>query len=496
MRPASASPAPSVSARPHARPLPALPARRHARAVPRRGTPRRRARKPLAAVLHLQRRVGNRAVVGMLASTRPAPPPGRVQAAHSELPDFNLEFNGSITALLVQIAGNPQVSALFHEQFPERSVAEVMAVFGLAGLATEEARRQDPQDETRVRLTKNGNTLNVDIGHTYISPLNNILSFGGETPDLKLYKWFKRDGAPPGLGLRLFGAVREAAVRMGITSIEADAIGDPVEGAMENGYYTWARFGFDAPLEQLNLFLGRVGELRNQQANLPAEEEALATQIDELPNEARPHPRDQEANAARATELRNRRTMQGFLEPQETEELNALERHAEVTGTRRAVDRHGKALDWIFGTGDEAPGHTAQLVNLSDLFLLPEDNETLARLSALWQDYGQTVMHATFDLAPGSTSNRVLELLYTVPQEIARLLRERETLMKRYQDVMDRLLGTRKRKKRRPHAKAKREVEALLGRNKKAIRAARDRMAAIRQQAAQARNPQEQAEHA
>jgi hypothetical protein len=64
----------------------------------------------------------------------------------------------------------------------------------------------------------------------------------------ELYIWNhhfeKRHDAPPGVGLRSFKTQVEGARRLGVKRIELWAAGDPRDTSY-NGYYTWARFGFN-----------------------------------------------------------------------------------------------------------------------------------------------------------------------------------------------------------------------------------------------------------
>lgn len=57
-----------------------------------------------------------------------------------------------------------------------------------------------------------------------------------------------------GLGLRAFIRQLAGAKALGLTRFELFAAGDPADTSA-NGYYTWARFGFDAPLRERELKL-------------------------------------------------------------------------------------------------------------------------------------------------------------------------------------------------------------------------------------------------
>lgn len=55
---------------------------------------------------------------------------------------------------------------------------------------------------------------------------------------------FEADVSGGGLGIRVFGKQVKHAVRLGVSRIETTA----ARGPTYNGYYTWARFGYEAPL--------------------------------------------------------------------------------------------------------------------------------------------------------------------------------------------------------------------------------------------------------
>ncbi|HEX4946319.1 MAG TPA: hypothetical protein VFZ34_06640 [Blastocatellia bacterium] len=59
----------------------------------------------------------------------------------------------------------------------------------------------------------------------------------------------KSPSAPTGFGIRQFLTQVAAARKLGIVKITTYAAGYPTDPARLNGYYTWVRFGFDAPLD-------------------------------------------------------------------------------------------------------------------------------------------------------------------------------------------------------------------------------------------------------
>jgi hypothetical protein len=100
-----------------------------------------------------------------------------------------------------------------------------------------------------VRVRKGGE-LFVEIAHPLI-----VRQERGFRRDAngELYIWNyhfeKRHDAPPGVGLLSFRTQVKGARRLGVQRIELWAAGD-FKDRSYNGYYTWARFGFDAPLTQ------------------------------------------------------------------------------------------------------------------------------------------------------------------------------------------------------------------------------------------------------
>jgi hypothetical protein len=60
-------------------------------------------------------------------------------------------------------------------------------------------------------------------------------------------QWFEKSpSAPRFTGSRIFARQVEALRALGVRRIELEAAGGP--GLLLNGYYTWPRLGFDAPL--------------------------------------------------------------------------------------------------------------------------------------------------------------------------------------------------------------------------------------------------------
>lgn len=63
-----------------------------------------------------------------------------------------------------------------------------------------------------------------------------------------------KDSAPAGLGLRMFARQAFAARELGMAAIELEAAGS-ASSRFFNGYYTWARYGFDAELSTKEIAL-------------------------------------------------------------------------------------------------------------------------------------------------------------------------------------------------------------------------------------------------
>jgi hypothetical protein len=106
-----------------------------------------------------------------------------------------------------------------------------------------------------VTVRMNGQELHVEVIHPWIKEQRR-----GFRRDDKgnLFIWNHRlekdRGAPPGFGLKVFARQVAGARRLGVKRIELWAAGNARDGA-HNGYYTWARFGFDAPLSKRDRLL-------------------------------------------------------------------------------------------------------------------------------------------------------------------------------------------------------------------------------------------------
>lgn len=112
-----------------------------------------------------------------------------------------------------------------------------------------------------------------------------------------------RDEAPPGIGTRLLAHQAATAESLGVLYLAAEAAGSP--GSTVNGYYTWARLGFD----------GLIPE--QVRAQLPSEWRAARTVLDliERPGGAvwwRTHGRTYNATFDLRPGSRSWRVLQGY----------------------------------------------------------------------------------------------------------------------------------------------------------------------------------------
>ncbi len=116
--------------------------------------------------------------------------------------------------------------------------------------------------------------------------------------------WLRvRGDAPAGVGTRMLAIQAHMARSLGVLYIAAEAVGAP--GSTSNGYYTWARLGFDGPLP---------AQLR---AVLPAEWRTAQRVLDIIESPAGPqwwraHGRRFEGIFDLRAESRSWRVLQGY----------------------------------------------------------------------------------------------------------------------------------------------------------------------------------------
>lgn len=74
-----------------------------------------------------------------------------------------------------------------------------------------------------------------------------------------------------GEGTNILNSIRTNAKQQGITKLSAYAAGDPTEGTY-NGYYSLARFGFDAPLSS-----GKINQAKSAGFNVSTVQDLMKT---------------------------------------------------------------------------------------------------------------------------------------------------------------------------------------------------------------------------
>lgn len=329
-----------------------------------------------------------------------------IQRHPSSVADFRRTFSGSLERLRRELAADGNVQQVFKEQFPGKDFSLFFDLFGISELEREESAQNYKDTAVTLLAEKSGDHLNIDISHAYIHPFQNILYFTSQVPYLELKRWFKEDFAPIGMGFRLFQKIREAALALGMKHIQADAIGDPMGGNPENGYYTWVRYGFSKNLGELGKFLARAGELWSSRLKINDWKLELAQQETGLPPEATSATLSSEsALRDRLIQVVNARVFQREPHAGPEEEYIALK--LKILTTEASLARHSAALQWLSKMLEEATTEP----DISDLFLLTaKDPGMRSKLAQLWKDLGEAVHNAVFDLSPSSPSSRVLAI--------------------------------------------------------------------------------------
>lgn len=97
--------------------------------------------------------------------------------------------------------------------------------------------------------------INIELSHPHVKKWFRRLRLTGEHNEREIYNddLFLKDDAPPGLGLQIFTAQVEGATEANFDYIYTYAAGDYDSALAKwtNGYYTWAVFGYDCPLNEL-----------------------------------------------------------------------------------------------------------------------------------------------------------------------------------------------------------------------------------------------------
>ncbi len=334
---------------------------------------------------------------------------GAVQRKPSDVAAFEVTKTAATPgAAAVELAGDPNVQALFAQVFPNGNIAQLPAVVGLNGIA---ALGDEALEETTVTARWAGGTARWEIEirnplfHLFLNEIRWAEDSGDPKPSLFLHKWDRNKdaGGGAGAGLAVFRSMHAAAIALGMTAIVADAIGDPLDAhATENGYYTWARFGFNGVLESdMGNFLGRLSALTERLAGLPAARTRRGELQAALPAECEAPTLGAEARAGRHLELRNRLVLEQHLDEPSQAELDYLTQDAEVAALEAEHATYSAPLAWF-------TDHCHEFSDLNGMFLAAPDAATRAQMATLWRGFGRTLTEANFDLAPGSSSNQVL----------------------------------------------------------------------------------------
>ena len=99
-------------------------------------------------------------------------------------------------------------------------------------------------DNSRIYIKRRRNSFEIEARHDLLQrPLRYVLDAQNILHGIEFY--LKPD-APPGIGTRMFATMAMTASHLGIPEIQIVAAGRP-----DNGYYTWPRIGFDAPLSDI-----------------------------------------------------------------------------------------------------------------------------------------------------------------------------------------------------------------------------------------------------
>jgi hypothetical protein len=221
---------------------------------------------------------------------------GAAGAAVQRKPSDVPHFVSTVTAATPSEAGtllmaDPNVRELFAQVFPDGVIAQLPALVGLTGIAGlgEEALQETT---VTVRWPCETGFCEIAVVHPLFHVLLNEIRWAKDSdapePSLFFHKWERNKdaGGGAGAGLTVFRSMHAAATALGMTGIIADAIGDPQNPlSKDNGYYTWARFGFNNTIQDdMKNFGKRLRVLRTRLAELPAaraQRDALAAALPE-----------------------------------------------------------------------------------------------------------------------------------------------------------------------------------------------------------------------
>ncbi len=166
----------------------------------------------------------------------------------SERDPFTAEHWNGLVRVIVHPANRRRVPslcvergrALFGGHYSDQVWAELV---GAPDGAQVDVTAWDVSDSVRLR-----DAVHVDLSHPWLDGQAIRFAFRDREGGVCLLNEFmkKREGAPQLTGARIFANQVGTARRLGVAFIAANAAGR-LGGSM-NGYYTWARLGFDGPI--------------------------------------------------------------------------------------------------------------------------------------------------------------------------------------------------------------------------------------------------------
>ncbi|HEY4242576.1 MAG TPA: DUF4157 domain-containing protein [Kofleriaceae bacterium] len=329
-----------------------------------------------------------------------------VQRKPSDVAAFSVTKTGGLASVGPALTSDLQVAAIFAEVFPGKSIAQLPALIGLAGIALCGA---DAEKETTVTFERHaGARIEVTVAHPFFHHMLNEIRWNHDSatpePSLFLHKWERNlagGGDQKGAGTKVFTSVHAAATTLGIGAIMCDAIGDPQSGLNpENGYYTWARYGFNNQLTSEHVkFRERLGGLRAELAQLPELEVQVGAERATLVERGE-NMDEIDAEEHGVIWRRNMKTQGGYFTETDTMVLDYLELVEHLKWLRPHNAKLAGPLAWY-------DANAADAASPHELFLAADSKGNRAAAAELWRALGSTMMEAGFDLDPGSDSNKI-----------------------------------------------------------------------------------------
>jgi hypothetical protein len=126
--------------------------------------------------------------------------------------------------------------------------ALTQGIFGKILTDREIGRLVGAPDGSTITMTRmlNGE-LHLKVEHPWVGIMTrSVWKEGDGSIQMKNILLELNDSAPKGAGTRIFAQQRNQARKLGVEYINTDAIGR--KGADHNGYYTWARLGYDGDI--------------------------------------------------------------------------------------------------------------------------------------------------------------------------------------------------------------------------------------------------------